>query len=204
MEPIIRSYLAERIIEDISEGNFPSNELAEELYKFPLIDDLRNRVSIKHLNSIISIIDEKNTSLCKLGVGLLAKLMKYKKAYHLAVKLWEHNKYSMEIKIAIQFRLLESHHLDQLLLNDLVDFTFDNWEEWLKIENNWIGDEILIVCEQRINEVIDQKKWIYICVAAAHKNKDEALKFIQSHAKRNKLVQAISVRTIKKLTENIM
>jgi hypothetical protein len=183
-------YLADHLMADLRRGEQLPANLIESLH-YPLYDLLRLRAVTKDWPLIQDMCYSRSEPMQRLGLNLSRNLQKsLPEVRQFLENMWYRNVLAPNVRnqIALQFSLLD--YSDQPdFPNDLRDrlyrFTLDNWGPWLTAVGDWCGGpyEILKACEERIALVKSggfptNKRWAYICCAAAAADPDEATAFV--------------------------
>lgn len=188
IEPILVSYLAEKIMEDIGRGSKLNGDLVMAIYKYPFIDRIRVLVKPSDRDAILSLVSasESDVVVWSFAVGgLLRSLQGDPKVRSLFEDSWRTYR-SFDRRYHLLFRLLDYTDLDPVLRDEIWEFVKANFQEFVFERVDWYGgaDEVLGSVQGRLDDPSfpDHKKWIYLVSVLASSDHDGARMLLQRYA----------------------
>ncbi len=179
---IVYDYIADKILNDINAGVLINSDLARELNKYPIIDQIRNQVQDNHFSAIARLVtDEASSREVRLfALGLLHKYIRNNtfgpQVKSLLYDIWKQG--DTEEKFHVMWRLMDFADLEEPLHNEMFEFVKNNKELTLSKTLNWCGseDKILDYAVSRLHNQSfpEAKAWIYLYIGSLSPNKTEA------------------------------
>ncbi len=184
MKSIVQKYLAQKVLEDIREGqNIPEN-LIIEFDKYPIIDFIRADVIADDIPIIVNrYINSSEDGYTAFGISALRGQRDSEPVKKLLFDLW-HQDEDFNKKFKTMFRLLDYEDLDISIHEDMYDFVLSNWDKWVDGVIKYFGDdEFLSKIKKRISnkDFPETKLWIRLCQCMASPDKHEVKKILAQY-----------------------
>jgi len=179
-------YVSEKLVDDIRKGVIPSPETCESFSHYPIIDVVRSLIKESDIIQIKKLISQEHEDQRALGCALLGPFIIHPEVREFLEDQWRNGTLTFRDRVSLQFTLLNYEDLDSPIRDEMRDFTFNNWGEWINQASvRWAGgpDKVLGFCSQRLSnpKTAKTKYWVYLCGVAASNDRDAAMKFISSY-----------------------
>lgn len=182
MEKIL-GYVAEKVINDLRNGDFVGNDLAYELNKQPYIESLRLEVEAEDVDRIMDVLSgDIEIFQYRLAINLLRRHEKDASTKKFFREQW--GKYrGFDRRCTLMWRLLDDENLEVDKHQEIYEFVQDNRENWIKLQCDWIGgpDKIIPFVEKAIvrSDEVESKKWALLYNLLASSDKAAARKVVE-------------------------
>lgn len=157
------TYFADKLMEDIRNDSFFSEQLLADMNSFPLVDCLREKVLDSDKTIIIGLIDSPDLSRCYLGLNLVNKIQHIESVQSELISFWDATE-NYERKYFLMWPLLNNSNLAQERHKEIYLFILENWERWKIDYIKFAGRNFLRFSEARFYDTNfpESKKWVYL------------------------------------------
>lgn len=176
------AYMADAIIAYIRAGHLPTEEAADYMNRFPLIDEFRRaRITEEDLPWLIEVVRRESRMV---GAYCLSLLRKYDERDDVKTFLrsrWETA--DAFFRAQLIWRLLDDPDLPQEWHRKLFNFVLAEWEAFRDSQVRFMGPhDALTNCLIRISDpdFTASKKWAYLCAAAAAGKRAGAMALVKT------------------------
>lgn len=177
-EPVVFSYLAEKVIDDIRKDVLKP-EIALAMTMYPFNDYVRERLEEQDLKYILNLLEDENTELKAFGLMISRPFQDREEIKKTILEIWnnEVNK-SFLLGFGCIYRLLEYNDITSGFQDQFFGFIKDHWDQWKEklVSCYPAPSRILDGARSRINnpDFPEWKKWIYLIEMACSPDVDNA------------------------------
>ncbi|HHD63117.1 MAG TPA: hypothetical protein ENK96_01860 [Desulfobulbaceae bacterium] len=182
-EPVVFSYLAEKVSEDIRKGSLKP-EIALALRIFPFKAYIREKLSIDDVVHITRLFKNKNDEIKAFALMISSPFQKDENVKQAILDLWKNDRGSFLVGFNSIYRLLVYEDITSNLREEFFGYIKKHWKEWKQKLVTFYPEpkRIIPFAKSRINNpnFLKWKKWIYLVEVACSPEKKNAKAFLDN------------------------
>ncbi len=204
MNQEIINYLSEKVIADLRIGKHLSPIIYQWCNRYSVIGYFRARIDLTDLNMILTLFDSEEKELRYFAISLSKNIVEQETIRKKLFEIWQDAVSNYSLRREVMWRILDIQKLPKDTHKDIYNFVLLNWDNWAKDTLKFYGDEnsVLdaIINRSKDSSYIEDKHWIYICLATLSTKKERAKQFVSKYLDSKVTINSMVARDmIKKL-----
>ena len=183
VDPIVITYVARKVVEDIRQDRIIDGKLAFELHKHPFIHALREELQPTDIDKIIAMAASSTGPSQHLAFSLLNPYRLDPRVIQIVRSTWDKAENQRD-KFFFLWRITDLEDLDKALLEELYTFVIDNWRYFLDNVLIWYGgkNKVMSIVRERLSANPSKcKVWLYLCSSLGSNDNEAINKLLEEH-----------------------
>jgi len=202
MNSELMEYLSEKIMEDLRNRKNLSPHIYYEINKYPIIDFIRSKINVSDLELIIELMNSEDKNVLYFGISVTKNILDEELIKNKLLQLWISSEYDYKTRREVMWRILDIKRLPQSIHIDIYNFVKSNWDAWADDTLLFYGGShmVLDAIKKRAQDpsFIEEKHWVYICLATLSTDISNAKAFITKYLTSDKSINALVAKEMLK------